>query len=102
MRAPWSAAYVIALARFEYVPEPVESITTSGIIGLSQATPVIPRALLLAAAAVPAVAVPCPRSSAVLLLEATKFQPGITFDAMSGWVESTPESIMAIGTEVLP
>src|SRR5579862_4063988 len=84
------------------MPLPVASRTTSGIIGFNQATHVTSSPLLLAADAVPAVAVPCPSTSAVLLLDATKFQPEISFDAISGCVGSTPESIMAMGTAAAP
>src|SRR5690242_6172670 len=72
------------------------------MMGLSHDTPVTPTPLLLAAAATPAVAVPCPSTSAVLLFERRKLQPGMSLAARSGCPGLTPESIMAIGTLALP
>src|SRR5690349_19848655 len=63
-----------------------------------QHTDETPIPLLLAAAAVPATAVPCPPTSLVLELLSYMFQPGTSFDARSSCVASTPVSRMAITT----
>src|SRR6266571_64374 len=56
--------------------------------------PAIPTLLLVAAAAMPAQWVPCPKPSLALL--PTKLYSPTIFEAKSGWVSSTPVSTMAI------
>src|SRR3954454_24460002 len=72
------------------------------MMGVAQLTPATPRLLSVAAAAVPATAVPWPVVSCVWALPVTKFQPGTGLDARSGCDASTPESIMAMGEPVAP
>src|SRR3954447_24056355 len=69
---------------------------------LAQLTPAMPIPLLVAAATVPATAVPWPSTSAVSALDCTKFQPGTSFADRSGWWLYTPESITATTTEAEP
>src|SRR5678816_4587169 len=71
------------------------------MIGLAQPTPATPVRLLVAAAAAPETAVPCPvlqPVSEVFDVPVRKLQPASSFGFRSGWLESAPESIMAIGT----
>ena len=75
------------------------------MIGLAQPTPATPVRLLVAAAAAPDTAVPCPvlhPVSEVFEVPVRKFQPAISFGFRSGWLGSAPESIMAIGTLAKP
>src|SRR5579872_5825576 len=69
------------------------------MIVVFQATPATPMPLFVAAATVPATAVPWPRTSLVLDVLLRKFQPGTSFELRSGCVPSTPESITATTTE---
>src|SRR5713226_4156216 len=71
-------------------------------MGLAQPTPATPVALLVAAAAAPATAVPCPNTSAVFDVPVRKLQPGKSFGIKSGCVGSTPESRIAMGTDAEP
>src|SRR5215471_2019409 len=64
--------------------------------GLAQAIPATPVPLLVAAAAVPEVAVPCPMASDVLVVPVRKFHPVTSLDARSGWSGWAPESITPI------
>src|SRR5262249_25626 len=71
----------------------------------AQPTPAIPMRLLVAAAAAPDTAVPCPvlqPVSVVFELPFKKFQPVSSLGFRSGWFGSAPESIMAIGMLVKP
>src|SRR5216684_691186 len=92
----------MALAMAESDAEPVESTTCSGIMGFNQPAADTPIPLLVAAAALPAVAVPWPCISAVLAVPVRKLQPGTSFEARSSWVGSTPESARAIVMEGEP
>ncbi len=87
---------MIPLAMLAEVAPPVALVTRTGMIGDSPATPAMPSALLVSAAAAPATSVPWPYWSAVLLVLAKVFQPATSLPAKSGCVASTPLSRMAI------
>src|SRR5215208_2601381 len=95
----------MALARLEMDPPPLESSTCSGMILFPQLTPATPNALLLTAAAVPAVAVPWPELpplSCVSEVPLIKLQPVTKLPARSGCVQSAPVSMKAITTLEAP
>src|SRR5262245_49871795 len=90
------------LAIAELLANPSESATRTGMMGQPHAGEATPMKLLLAAAAVPATAVPCPNRSCVSALLLKIFQPGLIFATRSGWVASTPVSQIAMTTSDLP
>src|SRR5712692_3172906 len=92
----------MALAMLESDAEPVESTTCSGMTVFNQPAAATPMPLLVDAAALPAVAVPWPSTSAVLALLVRKLQPGTSLETRSSWVGSTPESAKAIVMEGEP
>src|ERR1044072_7594106 len=69
---------------------------------LAHPAPATPIPLFVAAAAVPAVAVPCPVLSTIVELPVMKFHPGTSLPARSGCEVSTPESIMPMVIEEAP
>ncbi len=90
------------LAMLAEVPRPLRSVTRMGMIGDSPATPAMPTPLLLRAAAAPAIFVPWPNWSAVLLDLSKVLAPGTSLPARSGWCGSTPLSTTAITTPGAP
>lgn len=96
--APLSAAHLMPLTIVAWSPEPTVPRTRTGMIMALGAAPAMPTPLSVTAAAMPATCVPWPFWSMGSSSLATKSYPLTILSLRSGWLVSTPVSMMAMTT----